>query len=136
MTIDPNAPDQEALYVVSSSGHAAHPNEILASCRALESDLKKAQTDAETTLRDWEESIKQRELAEKRRVAPGWLDRDEKLLQPMNAAKEQGVENSILDQQPTREEIAATGASSAANMASSSREGEELDRAFGGLDVK
>lgn len=136
VTVDPNAPDQKARYVVSSSGHAAHPDEILASCRALEADLKKAQTDAETTIRDWEESIKQRELAEKRRVAPGWLDRDEKILRPISASKpkDSPPAHSILDQQPSEEEIAAARTSPAAM--SSNREGEELDRAFGGLDVK
>ncbi|KAK2756517.1 hypothetical protein FQN54_005410 [Arachnomyces sp. PD_36] len=134
-TIDPNAPDQKARYVVSSSGHAAHPDEILASCRALEEDMKRAQADAEKTIREWEESIKQRELAEKRRVAPGWLDRDEKLLQPISAGKPQSPPaNSILDQQPTRQEAAAT--STPPMRTTSDREGEELDRAFGGLDVK
>jgi hypothetical protein len=135
VTIDPNAPNQKGRYVVSASGHAAHPDEILASCRALEADLKKAQTDAQATIREWEESIKQRELAEKRRVAPGWLDRDEKLLQPITATKSQSPPtSSILDQQPSREEAAASGTSPAA--VPSSKEGEELDRAFGGLDVK
>lgn len=133
VTVDPNAPDQKARYVVSSSGHAAHPDEILASCQALEADLKRAQKDAETTIRNWEESIRQRELAEKRRVAPGWLDRDEKLLQPLGAAQSPSS-NSILDQQPSGEETAASGASTKAMVPN--REGEELDRVFGGLDVK
>ncbi len=31
---------------------------------------------------DWEEDILARELAEKRSRAPGWLDREEKLLEP------------------------------------------------------
>ena len=38
--------------------------------------------EAQKTLSDWEKDIKERELAEKRRVAPGWLDRDEKILEP------------------------------------------------------
>lgn len=136
MTVDPNAPDQKARYVVSSSGHAAHPDEILASCQALEADLRRAQADAEATIRDWEESIRQRELAEKRRVAPGWLDRDEKLLRPVSVSKPQSPSNSnsILDQQPSREEAAASATSPPAMEPT--REGEELDRAFGGLDVK
>lgn len=121
--------------MISSSGHAAHPDEILASCRALEADLKKAQKDAENTIREWEESIKQRELAEKRRVAPGWLDRDEKLLQPVSARQSQSPPtNSILDQQPSEGEVTSSGASPAAMTPS--KVGEELDRAFGGLDVK
>lgn len=33
-------------------------------------------------MQKWLEGIKERELAEKRRKAPGWLDRDEKILAP------------------------------------------------------
>lgn len=127
-------------YVVSSSGgHVAHPDEILASCQALETHLKKTMADAERTIKEWEESIRQRELAEKRRLAPGWLDRDEKLLQPkaVHASSAQdahgggdGQDASILDSS-TREQEAQSMPAIAPRD-----EGEELDRAFGGLDVK
>jgi hypothetical protein len=127
-------------YVVSSTGgHVAHPDEILASCQALETHLKKTMTDAEKTIKEWQESIRQRELAEKRRLAPGWLDRDEKLLQPeavhaslaaaQNAQHASG-DASILDSS-TREQEAQSMPAIAPRD-----EGEELDRAFGGLDVK
>lgn len=128
-------------YVVSSTGgHVAHPDEILASCQALETHLKKTMTDAERTIKEWEESIRQRELAEKRRLAPGWLDRDEKLLQPEAASSlaahnpqnvsGSGRDASILDSS-TREQEAQSMPAIAPRD-----EGEELDRAFGGLDVK
>ncbi|KAI9780511.1 MAG: hypothetical protein M1835_004471 [Candelina submexicana] len=131
---------EKPKYVVSSAGHAAHPDEVIASCRALQAHLQKMQDDAERTLRDWNEGIKERELAEKRRVAPGWLDRDEKILEPQRAHRDDevtnidntafniarsqgndqsGAEHMHLDDQPYQEE--------------STREGEELDRAFGGL---
>lgn len=97
-------------------------------------------TDAERTIKEWEESIRQRELAEKRRLAPGWLDRDEKLLQPeavhaslaaqnaQNAAA--GGDASILDSSTREQEAHSIPAIAPRD------EGEELDRAFGGLDVK
>ena len=120
--------------MVSSSGeHAAHPEEILASCLSLEEHLKKSRSDAEKAIKDWEESITQRDLAEKRRVAPGWLDREEKLLQPTRLTPtraEQGLEQSLLDSEP------ADHASSRLPSMTPRNEGEELDRAFGGLDVK
>ena len=87
------------------------------------------QDDAESTLKKWQEDIKERELAEKRRVAPGWLDREEKILEPQRKQNNQaqgslGQEN-IMDMQeggpPER---------------SSTQEGEELDRAFGGMQLK
>lgn len=131
-------------YVVSAGGHAAHPDEIIASCQALADHMKKTQTEGETAIRDWEESIRQRELAEKRRVAPGWLDRDEKILQPAQALSP--------ERNNAHQEMATAAGSTAASLldrptAEQGRpdstpaivprsEGEELDRAFGGLDVE
>lgn len=120
--------------MVSSSGeHAAHPDEILAACQSLEQHLKKTRSDAEKAIQAWEESIKQRDLAEKRRLAPGWLDRDEKLLQPSRSTTSQGntgTTESLLDSSS-----ADQGASTMPSMVPRD-EGEELDRAFGGLGVK
>ncbi|KAE8553118.1 hypothetical protein EYB25_004499 [Talaromyces marneffei] len=126
-------------YVVSSTGgHVAHPDEILASCQALETHLKKTMADAERTIKEWEENIRQLELAEKRRLAPGWLDRDEKLLQPeavhassaANDAQHARGDASILDSSTREQEAQSVPAIAPRD------EGEELDRAFGGLDVK
>src|SRR5687768_7056758 len=72
----------KAKFVVSGSGHAAHPDDILASCKALMDHVTKLQEDAERDLREFEEKIRERELAEKRRVAPGWLDSESRLLEP------------------------------------------------------
>ncbi|KAL1970938.1 hypothetical protein VTN77DRAFT_2772 [Rasamsonia byssochlamydoides] len=136
VTVDPANPDAKARYVVSSSGgHAAHPDEILASCESLEEHLKKTQADAEKLIKEWEESVKQRELAEKRRVAPGWLDREEKLLQPIQASStpassDKSQQQSLLDSRSTDQDAQETPAIVPRD------EGEELDRAFGGLDVK
>lgn len=40
------------------------------------------QREGENVLRDWEEQVKGDELREKRRLAPGWLDREERVLEP------------------------------------------------------
>lgn len=69
-------------YVISASGHAAHPDDILASCRALHAHISKLQDDAEAEIRAIDERIRARELAEKRRLAPGWLDSDVRVLEP------------------------------------------------------
>lgn len=131
VTVDPLDPDSKARYIVSSSGeHAAHPDEILAACQSLEQHLKKTRDDSKNALKAWEESIRQRELAEKRRVAPGWLDRDEKILQPSRTATspEAGGE-SLLDSS------SGDQGSSMPSMLPHD-EGAELDRAFGGMNVK
>ncbi|EED18100.1 conserved hypothetical protein [Talaromyces stipitatus ATCC 10500] len=135
-------PAGKTRYVVSpTGGHVAHPDEILASCQALETHLRKTITDAERTIKEWEEGIRQRELAEKRRLAPGWLDRDEKLLQPeavhasVNASKDGYAHGgdtgmSILDSSTREQEAQSVPAIAPRD------EGEELDRVFGGLDMK
>jgi hypothetical protein len=133
--VDPSNPDAKPRYVISSSGeHVASPEDILASCRALEQHLNKTKTDSDKAIKEWQESISARDLAEKRRVAPGWLDRDEKLLQPSNAPS-----NRLSQIQPSQSllDSAAPDAAAAELPSMASRnEGEELDRAFGGLDVK
>ncbi|KAE8389115.1 hypothetical protein ETB97_010680 [Aspergillus alliaceus] len=136
VTVDPSDPDAKTRYVLSPSGeHAASPEEILASCNSLEELLNKSRTDAEKAIKDWEDSIVQRDLAEKRRVAPGWLDRDEKLLQPsrsmLDPRSSGQPEKSLLDSSSSTD----PDASKLPSMKPRD-EGEELDRAFGGLDVK
>jgi len=126
-------------YVVSSSGHAAHPDEIIASCKALQAHLQKMQDDADRALTEWLDKLKQRDLAEKRRVAPGWLDSDARILQPERKIDHQ-------DEHPGE----TNGASNIMDMDASSAEasvlkdmpaqagtavGDELDRAFGGMGL-
>ena len=111
-------------YVISASGHAAHPEDVVKSCKALQEHIAKTTSEGQRQLQEWEDQIKERDLAEKRRVAPGWLDRDEKILQPVVAAPKN--QPDLLDE--------ATDIN--APTISPSREGEEIDRAFGGLGLK
>lgn len=111
-------------YVKSASGHAAHPEDIINSCKALQEHIGKNSVDAQKRFHDWENQIKERDLAEKRRVAPGWLDRDQKILQPTTSLKGQdllgGEANSNIS----------------APAMSPNRDGEELDKAFRDLSMK
>jgi hypothetical protein len=134
----PGDSDAKARYVVSSTGgHAAHPNEILASCQSLEAHLHKTVADAEKTIKDWEESARQKELAEKRRVAPGWLDREEKLLQPALVHAPSANPNHVDDGSPSILDSRTQEQESQPMPTIAPRdEGEELDRAFGGLQMK
>jgi hypothetical protein len=77
-------------------------------------------------LADWEERRRKEDLAEKRRVAPGWLDSGVHILKPEEGdggtKKEDKVpEQNLMDLDPQAE--------------SKAKEGEELDRVFGGLQV-
>ncbi|CAH0018643.1 unnamed protein product [Clonostachys rhizophaga] len=113
-------------YIISSSGHAAHPDDIIASCRALQAHITKMQEDAERELREFQERIDDRELAEKRRVAPGWLDSDARMLEPEKA----GGDQTLMDNE-SEEQKAVTG-----QQAAVADEGAALDRAFGGMALK
>lgn len=72
--------------MTSGSGFRAHPSAIIAQNKALRDQLDTAASEARTKVRDWRAAIDERELAEKRRKAPGWLDSDAKILRPATAA--------------------------------------------------
>ncbi|KAI9889206.1 MAG: hypothetical protein M1814_005722 [Vezdaea aestivalis] len=121
------AMSEKPQYVVSASGHAAHPDDIIESCRALQRHLQKLQEDADRTLKDWQESIKSQELAEKRRIAPGWLDRDERILEPKKRSSIEGA----------KAPLSHAGAPSNGQISHPmhNQEGQDIDRAFGGLQI-
>ncbi|KAI9665615.1 MAG: hypothetical protein M1829_005695 [Trizodia sp. TS-e1964] len=129
-------------YVVSSTGHAAHPDEIVASCRALQAHLQQMQTDAENILRGWEDGIRQQELAEKRRVAPGWLDSDAKMLEPEKKLGSSSSEQEAFGQQQSRpasvviSPMGSPGPPLGQARAATVEKGNELDRAFGGMGLQ
>lgn len=117
-------------YVISQSGHAAHPDDIIASCRALQSYVTKLQNDSERELRELDERIRARELAEKRRVAPGWLDSEARLLEP----KRKGGE--VMDLMSTDVGGETSGAGVVSEMAGNEDEGAQMDRAFGSMTLR
>jgi hypothetical protein len=125
---DNPASQAKPKYVVSSSGHAAHPEDIMASCRALKAYVTKMQEDAERELREFDERIKARELAEKRRVAPGWLDSEMHILEPEKSTpvQQHGV-GSVPEPQETQSGPSANATED---------QGAELDRVFGGMALK
>lgn len=70
-------------YVISSTGSsAAHPSEISTQCAALLDHIEQMRLRAQHDIDDFEQRRRDAELAEKRRVAPGWLDSETHLLQP------------------------------------------------------
>lgn len=133
-------------YVVSPSGHAAHPDEIVASCEALRAHIFRRREATGAALRGLEDRIRERELAEKRRVAPGWLDSDARLLEPErkfsgSAGGGAGGTGSAFEVADSDAEIEATSRRIAEMNVSPELEGvsempavdegAELDRAFG-----
>lgn len=124
-------PSEPPQYVQSASGQTAHPDQILRSCTALQEHLAKLEADARKTLEQYKQRKAAEDLAEKRRVAPGWLDSGVHILKPENVdeglkAQEQGLMDGGLEQQRGQ---------GAPALATQSSEAEELDRVFGGLNV-
>lgn len=87
----------------------------------------------------WTTGIRERDLAEKRRVAPGWLDVEEggRLLVPeklgqasVDAEREPGQEGGIGEVVSGVQRLELDGGGSGPG---GSTEGEELDRAFGAM---
>ncbi|KAI0490555.1 hypothetical protein F4859DRAFT_458382 [Xylaria cf. heliscus] len=127
------ATDEKPKYVVSPSGHAAHPDDIVASCEGLRAHIAKLQDEADRELRELDERIRARELAEKRRVAPGWLDSEARLLEPerkpetTTAAAAAAADSTVAGMFAGMSISAHEGVSEMAVD-----QGEEIDRAFGG----
>ncbi|EGY19066.1 hypothetical protein VD0002_g8586 [Verticillium dahliae] len=132
-TSTPQQPAPKPRYIISQSGHAAHPDDIIASCRALQAHITRMQKDAERELREFEERARARDLAEKRKVAPGWLDSEARILEPERKG------DVAADGQPRGGEVDmlsgdANGGQGPSEMGTD--EGAELDRYFGGLSMK
>ena len=78
--------------------------------------------------------MKERDLAEKRRVAPGWLDSDAKLLQPeRTTASPKAVESKQLP--VSLMDAPEAMASSSFQKPEDDAVGQQLDRAFGGMSM-
>jgi len=138
--------DQTSLpaYVTSSSGFTAHPSQIIAQNRALLFQLKDAAVSAKESVQEWERSIRDRELAEKRRRAPGWLDREEKILEPektVGGALDQDPEFTIPEQGVLEPETNEDRKGASEQQGGTLRGGDpggadlgaQMDRAFGSL---
>ena len=78
-------------------------------------------------------------MAEKRRVAPGWLDREEKILEPRRGGTGAEValgavkvpSDSIMDRHDEQRPEEARRDEGGADPA-----GDQLDRAFGGMGLR
>ena len=76
-------------------------------------------------------------------MAPGWLDGDVKLLKPESEASASGHDTFMAEgnvqsrpQQQRRTSVGIKGLIERRDGPQNSREGDEIDRAFGGLRIK
>lgn len=112
-------PPASSVSITSPSGNVSQtPAEIIHACHMLLAHLQTQRAAAETAVADWEGGIAERELMEKRRVAPGYLDTGIQILEPTRKSQA-----SLMDE--------ASGEGKAKN----SGVGDELDRVFGKMGV-
>lgn len=102
------------------------------------------QREGERVLREWEEQVKGEELREKRRVAPGWLDREERVLEPERKTGSlgsrdddglggpAGIGGHRQNETTAGTEIIKQGQQGPLQNAA----GDELDRAFGSMELR
>lgn len=72
-------------------------------------------------------------------MAPGWLDNEVHLLRPENVSEEAQMAEVEREGRPEalrRTSVGIKGLVERRDGVPDPREGEELDRAFGGLDIK
>jgi hypothetical protein len=97
------------------------------------------QDDADRELKEWDDAIAARELAEKRRVAPGWLDSDARILEPerkttSNPGAARAEQTNLMDVDVSSPEAAGLQ-STPIPVPQGAGQGDELDRAFGGMAI-
>lgn len=110
-------------YITSPSGNVSTtPDTIIKSCTEIILHIQSTANSAEKVLAEWEKSIEDRELMEKRRVAPGYLDTGLRMLEP---TRKQAVER------PTT----AADAPSELENRNDRTAGDELDRMFGQMSM-
>ncbi|PNS21140.1 hypothetical protein CAC42_3478 [Sphaceloma murrayae] len=138
-TTDSQPPTLPAYVTSPHHTFSAHPSQISAQNRSLLSRLGVTQDEARSKIAEWESGIEERELAEKRRRAPGWLDREEKILRPdRKVGEEEGeVEEGDVKGVGMGMETGmgmGGGEGAGGDMAEKGEElGSLMDRAFGGL---
>lgn len=125
----PSNPELPA-YVTSSTGFAAHPSSIINQNRALLDQISSQRRDAQDKIKKWQQSIEDRELQEKRRKAPGWLDSESRLLQP--AKKTDDLQESVGKVDLMDEPEAPIDVQKSQEQKRTANElGDAMDRAFG-----
>lgn len=85
----PTTRDGKPQFIDAPSGDRLHPDEVRATCLNLMAYVDDMKVKAEAELAAFERDIAERDLAERRRLAPGWLDSESKLLEPEKRSQPQ-----------------------------------------------
>ncbi|KAF3099768.1 hypothetical protein TWF569_011668 [Orbilia oligospora] len=136
VSLPASLPPPSSNQIVSPSGQSSiSPDQLIVDCGNLAAHLTNEAKTAREEIEKWVKSIEERELMEKRRVAPGWLDTGVMMLEPTKKAGTPvtgGAAGAPLSM-PEPKVLGVPVSDGYTRQAASP--GEELDRAFGGLGV-
>ena len=118
--------DLPAYVSTTTGGFAAHPSTIINQNRGLLEQIEREKKEGSNKFEEWEQAIRDRELQERRRKAPGWLDREERILEP--AKKQDDIAAKSLMDEPEEKSDVLTAQKKARDVDAL---GEAMDRAFG-----
>ncbi|KAJ6258930.1 hypothetical protein Dda_5825 [Drechslerella dactyloides] len=135
VSLPASLPPPSSSQIVSPSGQSSiPPDQLIADCNNLVAHLTNEAKAAKEEIDKWVKSIEDRELMEKRRVAPGWLDTGVVMLEPVKVGPSSTFGETgaalVLDQKTL-----GVRSNDGKGKQVATSPGEELDRAFGGLGV-
>ncbi|KAH8152571.1 uncharacterized protein LAJ45_03412 [Morchella importuna] len=116
-TLPPASPSPPSI-VSPSGAMTTTPQAVIQGCQGLVAHLQTQREKAAAEVAEWEKAIAERELNEKRRVAPGYLDTGMRMLEPLRRGGEQQQQQGGEGQRGPE-----------------GQGGEELDRVFGRMGV-
>ncbi|EWC45925.1 hypothetical protein DRE_04932 [Drechslerella stenobrocha 248] len=135
VSLPASLPPPSSSQIVSPSGQSSiSPDQLIADCNNLIAHLTNETKVAKDEIDKWVKSIEDRELMEKRRVAPGWLDTGVMMLEPKKAGPSAAAGDALAARTP-ESNMFDGGRKQEKGRQPAGSPGEELDRAFGGLDI-
>ncbi|KAK6334389.1 hypothetical protein TWF730_003603 [Orbilia blumenaviensis] len=135
VSLPASLPPPSSCQIVSPSGQSSiSPDQLIADCGNLAAHLTNESKAAKEEIEKWVKSIEERELMEKRRVAPGWLDTGVVMLEPTKKAVVPAASGSTAQLSMPEPKVLGVPVQDGYSGQATSP-GEELDRAFGKLGV-
>ncbi|KAK6495191.1 hypothetical protein TWF481_003217 [Arthrobotrys musiformis] len=135
VSLPASLPPPSSNQIVSPSGQSSiSPDQLIVDCGNLAAHLTNEAKTAKEEIEKWVKSIEERELMEKRRVAPGWLDTGVMMLEPTKKSGTPVTGGAAAPSSVSEPKSLGVPAPAGYSKQAASP-GEELDRAFGGLGI-
>ncbi|PHH68566.1 hypothetical protein CDD82_470 [Ophiocordyceps australis] len=130
LSVNLSSPSNASSSSPASAPVYSAPQVLIRTCRELVDYLVEVEKRGREDIAAFDQQRREERLMERRRIAPGWLDRAERILEPERVATNQ-------EQQPPTASAAAApqAAPSEPPTLQLDAAGEQLDKAFGDLSL-